>query len=276
MKPIATDLVALIEPIPDIRVVIFDVYGTLVVSGTGDVGSTDASSHAQALDASMRSFGLTSALSADEALRRQRDLIAERHQRSVSTGVDHGEVDIVQVWIDWFAALGICDDCDTETAIAFAVDFESRSNPTCEMPGAADAIVELANKGYSLGIVSNAQFFTHQMLDRCLGGGVIGLFDRDLVYFSYRFGQSKPGTIMFDRLIELLGGRGLSPHEALYVGNDMLNDVATASRLGMRTALFAGDARSLRLREGDERVKGVRPDVILTHLNQLQAVCRGR
>ena len=38
---------------------------------------------------------------------------------------------------------------------------------------------------------------------------------------------------------------------------------------GMRTALFAGDARSLRMRETDPRVNGVDPDIVLTDLDQL-------
>ena len=37
----------------------------------------------------------------------------------------------------------------------------------------------------------------------------------------------------------------------------MLNDVAAAAAVGMRTALFAGDERSLRKRDSDERVAGI-------------------
>ena len=55
----------------------------------------------------------------------------------------------------------------------------------------------------------------------------------------------------------------------MYVGNDMLNDIASAAKVGLRTALFAGDARSLRWRKGDERVEGVVPDLVLTDLLQL-------
>jgi len=56
------------------------------------------------------------------------------------------------------------------------------------------------------------------------------------------------------------------------VGNDRLNDIAAAARLGMRTALFAGDARSLRWRRGDPRCAGVVPDLIVTHWRQLPEV----
>ena len=46
-----------------------------------------------------------------------------------------------------------------------------------------------------------------------------------------------------------LGKNGVAPGEVLYVGNDMLNDVYAAGQVGFRTALFAGDQRSLRMRQ---------------------------
>jgi len=49
----------------------------------------------------------------------------------------------------------------------------------------------------------------------------------------------------------------------------MLNDIQPSGELGFRTALFAGDERSLRLREGDRRVENVSPDLIITDLRVL-------
>ena len=61
----------------------------------------------------------------------------------------------------------------------------------------------------------------------------------------------------------------ISPRETLYVGNDMLNDIWTARECGCRTALFAGDSLSLRLREDRPECASLSPDVIITHLDQL-------
>ena len=66
--------------------------------------------------------------------------------------------------------------------------------------------------------------------------------------------------------------RGIAPDETVYVGNDMLNDIGPAHKVGFRTALFAGDARSLRRRENDPVCAGVKPDFIVSHLQQ---VCSG-
>ena len=62
----------------------------------------------------------------------------------------------------------------------------------------------------------------------------------------------------------------IEPRAALCVGNDMLNDICPAQELGFRTALFAGDARSLRLRENDPRTRKTAPELILTELRQLE------
>ena len=58
------------------------------------------------------------------------------------------------------------------------------------------------------------------------------------------------------------------------VGNDVRNDLLGARAAGLRTALFAGDARSLRLRRDDPRSAAVCPDLVLTHLSQLPRALR--
>ena len=55
----------------------------------------------------------------------------------------------------------------------------------------------------------------------------------------------------------------------------MLNDISAASRAGFKTALFAGDRRSLRLREGDPRVRGIMPDRVARRLEDLGRLIGG-
>jgi len=90
-----------------------------------------------------------------------------------------------------------------------------------------------------------------------------------LQFYSYRTGHAKPGLVLHRMAAEALGRRGIRPADAVYVGNDMLNDVYPAAQLGFRTALFAGDARSLRLHQGDPRLDGLAPDLVLNDLGEL-------
>ena len=138
------------------------------------------------------------------------------------------------------------------------------------MPHAEECLESLRNAGVALGIVSNAQFYTKLLFPALFDKSLEELgFAPDLGIFSYEHGWGKPGLRLYEIAVERLASRGIPPCEALYVGNDMLNDIMPAARLGFRTALFAGDARSLRLREGDPRVEAMEPDVVLASLEQL-------
>ena len=47
-------------------------------------------------------------------------------------------------------------------------------------------------------------------------------------------------------MADRLAGRGIQPHEVLYIGNDPLHDIVPASEAGFQTALFAGHPDSSR------------------------------
>ena len=74
---------------------------------------------------------------------------------------------------------------------------------------------------------------------------------------------------MFNVTAEQLEKMGVSAHSVLYVGNDLLNDIYPAKMAGFKTALFAGDARSLRLRENDSKCKDLSADIVITDLIQI-------
>ena len=75
---------------------------------------------------------------------------------------------------------------------------------------------------------------------------------------------------MFNTVISNLKSEyKINPSNTLYVGNDMLNDIYSANRAGLKTALYAGDARSLRLRKENPLISGLTPDFIVTNLMQI-------
>ena len=128
----------------------------------------------------------------------------------------------------------------------------------------------LFRSGLSLGIVSNAQCFTRLLFPTLMGESLEELgFHEDWCVWSYEHQQAKPGTYLFERARESVAADGFAAGEVLYVGNDRLKDVWPASLVGFRTALFAGDARSYRPRDEDERLTGVTPDLLFTEFAQL-------
>jgi putative hydrolase of the HAD superfamily len=152
----------------------------------------------------------------------------------------------------------------------FARAFEHIANPTYPMPGLDQVLRTLRRRRVLLGILSNAQFFTPLLFETFLGARPENLgFSRDLILYSFEFGQAKPSNALFTLLRRRLRSRGVRPEEALYVGNDMRNDIQPAQATGFQTALFAGDQRSLRWRGEDAALQPIRADLIITNLNQL-------
>ncbi|MDR2739603.1 MAG: HAD hydrolase-like protein, partial [Treponema sp.] len=128
----------------------------------------------------------------------------------------------------------------------------------------------LRNRSIRLGLISNAQFFTPLLFEAFFGAPSEALgFDPGLRIYSFERGEAKPSPNLFTPAARRLESLGLKPENALYVGNDMLNDVFAAAQAGFKTALFAGDRRSLRLREGDCRVGGIMPDRVIRNLKDI-------
>lgn len=273
LDPISTNQTKRLTRLDDIRAVLFDVYGTLIISASGDVGAhVDAAKSTAFMDA-LLSVNIDVPCSAEDAFREFIGMIRTHHTRAKSAGVDFPEVDIVSVWQESIQNLLPRDQLADLSSIDWkrlAVEYEVRVNPTWPMPGLLDTTSSLQASGKLQGIVSNAQFFTPELFPALVDKSVNDLgFDPQLQYYSYLFGHAKPGVRLYELAAEALRKRGILPSQTLYVGNDMLNDVRAASLVGFRTALFAGDERSLRLREDDARVAGILPDLLITELADL-------
>ncbi len=274
LAPLPTGVPHRLRTLPGIRAVLFDIYGTMLISGSGDVGTASSVDRSEAATQALAAVGINEATSRTDAFALLRSAIREQQGELREQGIEYPEVDIVAAWRTALTTLrqdgrSRPDLPDTELQ-ALAVEFESRANPTDAMPHVAECLASLRRNGLVLGIISNAQFFTPLLFPVLLDADVDSLgFAPDLTIYSYRFREAKPGSGLYQRAAAGLAHRGISPGESLYIGNDMLNDVAGASQVGFRTALFAGDSRSLRLREGDPRVEGIVPDLVITDLRDL-------
>ena len=281
MVPQPTGVRERLTRLDGVRAVLFDVYGTLFVSGSGDIGVAQATSNAPTLEEALLCAGFSLREKSAAASRGEELFIREiqrTHAKRRHDGIEYPEVDIVEVWQGVLSALikeGLVrgDPC-SDAVTRLAVEYECRVNPVWPMPDLADTLKGLLDKGLVLGIVSNAQFFTPLLFRAFLDSPPEDVgFQRSLCVWSYRIFEAKPSTALFQRALATLESESaLSPHQTLYVGNDKLNDIWPAAAVGCRTALFAGDKRSLRSREDDPRCAGIEPDAVITHLRQLPSV----
>lgn len=190
-------------------------------------------------------------------------------------GIAFPEVNIEQVWRDMITLWQRTKRCGgtfgRDRIRRMAIEYECRVNPVWPMPRLRNVLPRLKAAGLILGVVSNAQFFTPLTLAAFPETGwTSGLFDKTLCAWSSRWKEAKPSPRMLKAILRrLFRCYGIMPSETLVVGNDMCNDILPASRLGCQTALFAGDARSLRWNTEKPECRAVTPSLILTKMAQL-------
>lgn len=279
LEPIHTATIPTLRELKNIRVIAYDFYGTLFISGVGDIGIDDGHANADLLTETLENSGIEilddSAGSAGFKVYNQ---VVEKHIQTLKEdGIEYPEPDIRTVWKD------VLDELQDKALIKYpanssledvvSVEFEARMNPVWPMEDAIDTLTYFKDNELTQGIISNSQFYTPIVLEALTGNSLDELgFERKLLHWSFKENLKKPGLQFYKDFLEKLNNydQNLSPSNVLYVGNDMLKDVYPAHHFGMKTALFAGDKRSLKWREDDERCKDILPDLIITSLSQLK------
>ncbi len=269
LSPLPAPSVQTANPPPDaapLRAVLFDVYGTLFQSASGDVGTirgTAPPSGSLPLPSLLRKPRFRE-WEAESAFRKEVERI---HQEKVSRGIPYPEVDVIRVWSRILAP----EAPSLEEIAQTALWFEMSRNPVWPMPGARELLRNLAAGPLPLGIVSNAQYYTALLFPALLDLSLedCGFRRPELIAWSYTLGRSKPDPQLFRDPLKALEAEGISPEEVLYIGNDRRNDVYTAHQAGCRTCLFAGDGRSLRERPGDSLAGDLVPDFRIRSLTEI-------
>ncbi|MDR2048490.1 MAG: HAD family hydrolase [Treponema sp.] len=252
-----------------VKAFIFDLYGTLFVSGAGEIGAANEVSGGpnqagrETRAAVIRETARPPADPAgDPALfsmkRYFHGAVTAFHEKAFAAGRAFPEIRVEEIWAGYDGPVpekwglsnrGLTPSGRNQTVRERAVLYELAINPVYPMPGAAETIGELKDSGLVLGIISNAQFFSPLLFKAFFGKTPAEMgFDPRLLIWSFEEAEAKPSARLFEKAAARLNERGMGPDEAVYVGNDMKNDIVPAAAAGFKTVLFAGDLRSLRLR----------------------------
>jgi len=278
MEPQPTGTSAKLSKPDGIKAVLFDVYGTLLISGSGDLSIARQTNTGTAIRDAFQTIGQT--IDTDIGSSALSELFFTTIEKSRShlsaNGIDYPDIDIRNIWLQIWEKLysdGIVSvEPQIEAIPLLSNEYECRVNPTWPMPHVMDILEVMRESGLVTGIVSNAQFFTPLLFEAHLHSSLSDLgFDKRICFFSYEQKVAKPSPMFFEKCMNTLYQLySIRPEEALYVGNDMLNDIWPSQKLGFRTCLFAGDKRSLRWREENPFMKDVESDLIATDLIQLK------
>lgn len=285
LDPSETGLAPKLPELTGIKAVVFDLYGTLLISGAGEIcpagtewaGVVEAShkgtmprSEDREVDARANSFAREQFGEKGERFFRvyQETIIRHQDQRR-SFGVAFPEVDIREVWGDALAALGL-PPREADEIEDLSVRFECAVNPVWPMPRAGEVLEQVRSSGLKMGIISNAQFYTLPVMEGLFGKTLDELgFDPSLRVFSFQVREGKPSPRLFDDLAAKARECGVEPGQIFYLGNDMSKDVLPARAVGFKTGLFAGDAESLRLGVHSNSESVLLADAVITDLAQI-------
>jgi len=131
--------------------------------------------------------------------------------------------------------------------------------------GAADVLAWLQNRGLRMGLISNTVWPADAHRRDLERHGLLDYFNATL--FSSETGLWKPDPHVFERALDALG---VSAAEAIYIGDQLAEDIGGARRAGLRAVLFGDlpqnvDRRDVAI-EPDGQVKSLRelPDLLLS------------
>jgi len=246
-----------------IQCVLFDIYGTLFISGSGDIGIAKKTvPKTEKIERLLQKFNIRK--TPRDIVNELHVAIEDKHRQLRNEGIEYPEIEIDQIWKQ------ILEIKDLEYVRRFAIEYELIVNPVYPMPYLKKTLAFCREQNLAMGIISNAQFFTPLLFEWFLHASPedLGLHS-ELIFLSYKIRHAKPSVVLFEKAAHAISAKGIKPAASLYVGNDMLNDIYPAKQLGFQTALFAGDKRSLRLRTDDSRCVNLSTDLVLTDLEQL-------
>ena len=286
LQPIDTGVEKQIGRNNNVKACVFDVYGTLLISASGDIDQAEFSDKALRFAFEQADMKLDVPEEKrpeilEKMLQGFKETVKRTHREKQNEGIPFPEVDFVKMWeqvLEKYAVEGIIQSYSESKLKLFTFSFELVSNKLYPMPYMHKVLYELKQQGLPLGIVSNAQFFTPMLMNYFLNDELIETtqipgFENELVLYSYLIGRSKPDVNLFNELKYILWNKyGIKAEETLYIGNDMYNDIYPSNKAGFQTVLFAGDKRSLRWRKNIDEVQHIQPDHIITDLRDVLSI----
>lgn len=124
---------------------------------------------------------------------------------------------------------------------------------------------DLAASSARLGIITHG--WTIKQAEKLIRLGLIPYVDRDAIFISDQIGIAKPNPKLYKFALKKLG---VEPHEVVYIGDNLVADIAPPRDLGMH-AVWAKRAAKKTMEE-----TGVRAEYEVSNFAELRALLRER
>ncbi len=294
-QPVSPKATPYLKPLEGIRAVTWGVYGTLLTISSGRLQflHPDPLCMEVALDKTIHEFNMWNSMSRKpgapwEYLFQQYKGLVEANLLAASPRPGEApEIDAAHIWQVLIERLGK-KDFSWDEAFYGSVEelcekvawfFHAALQGVNAAPNALVALQHVRKAGLEQGLVGDGQCFTLMQLARALPlpdafSELSRLFTRGCVCLSFQYGVRQPATSLFEACLVRLGKRGIAPGEVLHVAPRLKEELAPAKKLGLRTALYAGDAASLEATPAEVNDPALRPDRILTDLRQIRQLVK--
>jgi hypothetical protein len=281
-----------LAPLPGIRAVLWNVYGTLLAVPFGEL----VFEHPQpfvmsmALEKTIAEFKMWASMSRkpgapSEYMLHLYKTQFDEQRLAPSPGEKHPEIACDRLWEGLIKKLfqkdyqfdagfyGSLNEFSRKVAYFFHASLQGT---TC-YPGASAALRAVGDAGRVQGLCADGQCFTAVQLQRGLNAEGDGLRLEAVIppesqVLSSEVKGKKPSERLFRHALERLEKHDIGPAEVLHVGSRIDKDIAPAKKLGLKTALFAGDRNSLAATSEQLKNPVTRPDVLVTDLEQIAEV----
>lgn len=279
-----------IRPIDGVRIVLWDVYGTLLrTSGGGFCLIPDPQAPLEiALEKTIHEFNMWNSMYRKPGPPWQSMIhqYSEYHKRlSMAAAKRNGDFidpDLVDIWEGIISRLFDKEYSYDEDFYGdvrqfsekVAYFFHSSLQGVEARAGAVQAMHDLHAIEVRQGLLADGQIFTFTQLLRALSlqgtlPPLASMFHPDAVLFSYELGIRKPSRSLFELTTERLKQAGFQPEEVLHVSCRLETDLVPAKAAGMKTALLAAEKTGLQAPTALLKDSATRPDRLLTDLNQV-------
>lgn len=290
--PVPVTATPAIRPLPGIRAVLWDIYGTLlrISEGRFTLLPQEDVRLQIALDKTIHEFNMWNHMYRKPGPPWQSMIgiyrsTIERLQMRASSRGDHTEVNLVDVWMALIEKLFeknyVVDEDQygevEEFAEKVALFFHSCLQGLEARTGAAAALSDVAGHGLLQGLLADGQPFTLiQLLREVAAEGPLPpiheIFRPSTFVLSTSHGVRKPSRSLYIRAVEQLRSEGIQPDQILHVSCRLVTDLVPAKAVGMKTALLVAERSGLELSMDVLKAPETRPDRLLTSLSQISSI----
>lgn len=281
---------ATLKPIPQIKAVLWSVYGTLLHVQEGQLllDHPHEIRMQVALEKTIEEFKMWYSMHREPGapwegmLRQYRRVLQQLEMAPTKRKGDKPHLDSAKIWsvllnrlieneYEWDESIASSAE---DLAVKVSYFFHAMLQGTRIAARADEVLLRLRNAHVRNGLLADSQRFTVAQLLNALGGadrlaGVDDLLSPTLLVESWRYGIRKPSETLFARAAHQVGKLRLEPEQVLYVSHRIQDDIAVANDFGFFTALYAGDKASCQATPAELKDPDTRPDRLITDLFQV-------